>query len=330
MSSPSTADGERAMAIAIATPAQDASVPRTPCDVILLISSAAGYERRRSVVRKTYLSLLTADASLARRIKCKFLVGAPATSAEVAALEAEEAEHGDLLQVAVPESYDMLFPKLVAAWHWAVATHDFTFFMSADDDSYIRLDLVARWIDSPLATPPTGIYAGYIWDGSDGRRTRPLRDPTAKSYMPHEQWPHDNYPPFASGCGFLLAHDLVASLVEMSPTFTFFRVVDVPVGVFLSRLPEGRVRILHLDEVRAYRPLPLFRPETMVQHYMQPEEFRSFHERAIAAAAANSPTAAGMGGAVAAAGATSSVVDDSEQRIAAVYELFVQAKVMRR
>ena len=103
----------------------------------------------------------------------------------------------------------------------------------------------------------------------------------------------------------------------MSPTFTFFRVIDVPVGVFVDRLPaelKARTHIVHVEEIRPYRPLPLFRADTIVQHYMQPEEFKQFHERTVAAK-------------------SEGVAADEvarEQRIADVYDMFVQAKVMRR
>ena len=122
----------------------------------------------------------------------------------------------------------------------------------------MRLDLLLRWLGSPAATPHAGLYAGYIWDGSEGRRTKPLRDPYAKSYMPEDQWPHDSYPPFASGCGFLIAYDLIEALVAASPSFTFFRVIDVPIGVCLDRLapdylPDGRLRIVHMPEVSGTR-----------------------------------------------------------------------------
>lgn len=226
--------GAEAMRLACATQIEPADgAKREDCTVLLLISSAAGYERRRDVVRRTYLSLLDPasaasplSAELRASVKYRFLLGAP-EPAQAAALAAEQAEHGDLLQVAVPESYETLFPKIVASWRWAVATHDFGHWMHADDDSYIRLDLLLGWLKSAEAGPPRGLYAGYIWDGSEGRRTRPLRDPSAKSYMPVEQWPHDSYPPFASGCGFLIASDLVGRLVERSAAMTFFRVIDV-------------------------------------------------------------------------------------------------------
>ena len=78
----------------------------------------------------------------------------------------------------------------------------------------VRFDLLLPW--RKAQQPATGLYAGYIWDGSKGRCTRPIRDPAAKSYMPIEQWPHDSYPDFASGCGFLMSHDLVKTLAEQA------------------------------------------------------------------------------------------------------------------
>jgi len=312
-------------AASVATPSPAA---RKKCDVLLLISSAAaaGYERRRRAVRRTYLTALR-EQQLQGTVEYRFLLGEPPTAEEGAALDAEQAEFGDLLRVCVPESYETIFAKVVAAWRWAVATHDFAFWMHADDDSYVRLDLLLGWVRSPAASPQEGVYAGYLWDGSDGRRTKPLRDPAQKSYMPVEQWPHDSYPPFASGCGHLIACDLVGKLVELSPSMSFFRggVFDVAIGIYLARLAASgavaNLRLVHIEGVRPYRPLPLFRRETLVQHYMQPEEFRQFHERAVAAAA-EADGGAGPGGGAAA--------PESEQRIAAVYDLFVQAKVLRR
>jgi hypothetical protein len=101
-------------------------------------------------------------------------------------------------------------------------------------------------------------------------------------------------------------------------------------------------------QVRPYRPLPLFRADTIVQHYMQPEEFRQFHQRALEAAARDETDAIGGGGgdatstvgtvAASAAASTGPSVgaaakaeeQEREQRIAAVYDMFVNAKVMRR
>lgn len=58
---------------------------------------------------------------------------------------------------------------------------------------------------------------------------------------------------------------------------------DPPFGIHLCGppglcvLPEGPVKPVHDDRVRPYRPLPIFRPDTLVQHYLQPEEMRPFY-----------------------------------------------------
>ena len=242
------------MRLAVSQPAEP-QPDRESCELVILISSAAGYERRRQAIRATYLTLLHREndsSPLSQDQRCsiryRFLLGAPKPE-QVAALAAEQEEHGDLLQVAVPESYESLWPKLVACWRWAHATYDFRFWMHVDDDSFVRLELLLNYL-AAADTPARGLYAGYIWDGSEGRRTAPLRDPSAKSYMPPEQWPHSYYPPFASGCGFVISHDLIAWLVGESADFTFFRVIDVPIGIVLAELPPERLRIVHMPEVR--------------------------------------------------------------------------------
>ena len=77
--------GAEAMRRAVATPAAPLA-QREACDVLLFISSAAGYERRRRVVRSTYLSTrLLLERATGRRVCYRFLLGAPKPD-QVAAL----------------------------------------------------------------------------------------------------------------------------------------------------------------------------------------------------------------------------------------------------
>ncbi len=57
---------------------------------------------------------------------------------------------------------------------------------------------------------------------------------------------------------------------------------DPPFGIHLCGrdacvLPDGPVVPVHEERVRPYRPLPTFRPDTLVQHYLRPEEMRPFY-----------------------------------------------------
>lgn len=136
--------------------------------------------------------------------------------------------------------------------------------MHADDDSFVRLDLLLKEFEEK---PKEKLYWGYIWN-SGLRTTRPIRDPTAKSYMPYSQFPKDEpYPPFASGCGFILTRDLVTYLVSRMEQLTPYR-LDVAFGIWLEPL-SSTITIENEDRIRPYRHLPLFHSETIVQHYMR-------------------------------------------------------------
>lgn len=47
------------------------------------------------------------------------------------------------------------------------------------------------------------------------------------------------------------------------------RLVDAGCGLYLRHVPG--LRVMHDDRVRPYRPLPLFHPDTIVQHYVRPD-----------------------------------------------------------
>jgi hypothetical protein len=75
----------------------------------------------------------------------------------------------------------------------------------------LHAGMVTSWVQ--VSWPRTRHYWGYVWDGTGARTTAPIRNPLNKSHMPDDQYPLDYYPPFCSGCGFVLSWDLVQALV---------------------------------------------------------------------------------------------------------------------
>lgn len=62
---------------------------------------------------------------------------------------------------------------------------------------------------------------------------------------------------------------------------------DPPFGIHLCGsdfcvLPDGPVKPVHDDRVRPYRGIPIFKPSTIVQHYLAPEEMLPFHQQVLA------------------------------------------------
>ncbi|PNH05204.1 Lactosylceramide 1,3-N-acetyl-beta-D-glucosaminyltransferase B [Tetrabaena socialis] len=273
------------------TPSSSSACPPRLC---IFVSTAAGNVARRSACRKSWFRYLTSedsplDARYRGDVRLVFVVSIESQSTELAD---EQAVHNDLVFVDAPEGYGHLWRKALAFMAWLEARScggDYDYVMHADDDSFVRLDvlvpLMAHW-------PRRRLYWGYVWDGTGNRVTAPIRNPANKSYMPEEQYPLDYYPPFASGCGFVLSRDLAQAL--LAHPLPDYRLLDPPFGIHLCGndmcvLPDGPVAPVHDERVRPYRPIPIFRPDTLVQHYLTPEEMRPFYQQALASAAAGAP-----------------------------------------
>ncbi|GMH32888.1 hypothetical protein BSKO_00722 [Bryopsis sp. KO-2023] len=250
----------------------------------LLVGISTGVDKlcRRRALRNTWFRYKHDDESplppeLRDRLDLRFIA-----SNREPELVAEAEEEGDLVLLDVAEGYDKLWRKVLGFLGWALANSTFQYFMHADDDSFLRLDLIMGLLEG---WPKERFYWGCFWNLTpEGLQTAPIRNPSNKSYMPMEQYPLDHYPPFASGCGFVLSRDLVEALVNAN--LPDYRVMDPPFGIHLCGremcILNEAVEPVHEPRVRPYRPLPLFRSNTLVQHYMQPEEMKGFYKSALA------------------------------------------------
>lgn len=211
------------MAAAAAAAWPPLTAPRSHYFLLIFVSSATTYTDRRAAIRATcvarpacaqnaralcirasdrlapprppcrYMRALRAELpgglseADASAVAFRFLIGRSADASVEAALDAEAAEHGDILRVAVLDSYDNLFPRLIAGYRWAAHHLSFQFAAHADDDTFLRPErLLAELRHSGL--PIRGLYYGYFWNlpggahlAGGGSRTRPIRDEAAKS-----------------------------------------------------------------------------------------------------------------------------------------------------
>lgn len=316
--------GDDAMRDAVRDP-WPAPGAKEACKLVLLVSSAPRYADRRRAIRETYLRVVrgTQPGAAVEGLEVRFLVGQTPDQGDAKTVEDEGVEFGDIVRCAVWECYDNLFAKLIAGYRWVLQHYETHYVAHADDDSFVRPERLLADVEAADESPGS-LYWGYFWnlDGGGGR-TAPIRDPSSKSFCPVDQWPQDTYPPFASGCCFALSTALVKRVFvdhsDVPPgrhgALTFIRNFDAPVGVALAMYGGGAVRYVHSAAVRPYRPLPLFRPDTTVQHYIRPEEMRAFFQRAYPGERDAAATDPGGG---------------AEERIHGVYEMLVRARVLRR
>ena len=225
--------------------------------------------RRRDALRPLFAPLDVASSCVVRSL---FVVGTdePAVS-EPKSLHSRFVGP-DLLHTNVPERYELISLKVLAALQFSVKNTRSAFVLKCDDDSFV---CVGGLLDFLSRVPLHGTYAGLAMRGEHrpGQRMRinyALPRTAAASQwndVQHARMFNTSlYAPYMQGGGYVLSHDLVRAVVSEASRLLFEldvartpvektpRVEDALVGALLFARPEVRfydiVRHMH-DWARA-------------------------------------------------------------------------------
>ncbi|KAJ8546991.1 hypothetical protein ON010_g11244 [Phytophthora cinnamomi] len=169
----------------------------------------------RQAIRETWAS----NSVLPQGVKVIFLGCRPYANmvGEVPALrrvwesvELEKQVYGDLLtdELDCDDAYSRLADKTKEFFHIAATQFPASqYVMVADDDLYLRLDNIAAWLTR--LGPLRRFYVGHVRAIQSVTKIPPNRNPASRHYLPHEQYPMLELPPFALGANFFLSMDCV-------------------------------------------------------------------------------------------------------------------------
>lgn len=204
--------------------------------IVIAVTSKASSQKRRAWMRRQHASALArlqtsgdpVAAAAGEAVVTRFVLGAHGLrDADLEAVTAENATHGDLLLLPVPDVDDPDPPvdrraasattlKVAHAAEWATRQYTaFPWFVRLGDDSYFRFDYFLQHAAGDL--PMSGMLLGYC-DGMAGRRVAgslPVARATA---------------PYCSGMGFILTHDAVAFVARNLATLDMSYPEDLTVG----------------------------------------------------------------------------------------------------
>jgi galactosylxylosylprotein 3-beta-galactosyltransferase len=174
------------------------------------------------------------------KIKHLFAIGtAGLGDKEIEQIEAEQKVYSDLLLLDdLHDSYKNLTLKLVKSMEKLVrTTPNFKYILKTDDDSYVKLDLLAQDLIQYSAkvaamqeTKQTLDNLELYWGYFNGRAT------IKKS----GQWQEinynlcDRYLPYALGGGYVLSKNLVKFIAEHGANFNRYNSEDISVGTWLA------------------------------------------------------------------------------------------------
>ena len=131
-------------------------------------------------------------------------------------LEREQEKFHDLLIPAngydIDDGYLSLVGKTKRFCKWVIEQNFFDgFVMLGDDDIYVDVPALLKAL--PLL-PKTKFYGGQVWADHFNQAKLPQRDPGHRNYLPVDEYPMSELPPFAIGPHYLLSQDCVTFIAR--------------------------------------------------------------------------------------------------------------------
>ncbi len=240
----------------ITTPLQNKPkvLERIECDVFVMVMSRASNTERQQLIRDTWASRIP------KTIRLKFFVGHST---------ANTIDDMAILNDYVDE-YRSLNIKTIKSLQWTLNRYNPRFVFKIDDDAYLNLDLLVQKIKT---WPSTMLYLGYKMEGMPV-----IRDPTHPNADIQMPLSIQTYPPYHSGCGYVMSRDIANFLAYslLAPRHITAN-EDTMIGLALV---YSNVTIQHEDTIFPY-PMPhlkCYEPSrVLLSHYVSEERIRQLH-----------------------------------------------------
>ncbi|KAG7951677.1 hypothetical protein I3843_12G019700 [Carya illinoinensis] len=199
-------------------------------ELFIGILSAGNHFAERMAVRKSWMQHKLIKSSI---VAARFFV-ALHTRKEVNIELKKEAEFfGDIVIVPYMDNYDLVVLKTVAICEYGVRTVSAKYIMKCDDDTFVRVDAVFN--EAKKVPEGRSLYIGNI-----NYYHKPLR--YGKWAVAYEEWPEEDYPPYANGPGYILSSDIAHFIVSEFEThkLRMFKMEDVSMGMWVEQFNSSK------------------------------------------------------------------------------------------
>lgn len=216
--------------------------------LLLFVKSSPDNRKQRQVIRETWGNESFIHSELGVRIVVLFALGVHCDAREQANVQAallqEDQEHQDLIQQDFLDTFHNLTNKLLLQFHWV---HEHCrwacFFMSADDDVYIHMPNLIRYLHQfqrMSSKAPRDLWVGHVFRGSP-----PVRRKWNKYYVPPDMYPWVSYPDYTAGAGYVVSGNVAAKIYRATLMLnSSLHIDDVFMGICAKAMgvaPQGHL-----------------------------------------------------------------------------------------
>ncbi|KAL7604468.1 hydroxyproline O-galactosyltransferase GALT6 [Lactuca sativa] len=215
-------------------------LPNEPIDLFIGILSAGNHFAERMAVRKSWMQHNLIKSS---HVVARFFVALHARKEVNYELKKEADFFGDIVIVPYMDNYDLVVLKTVAICEYGVRTASAKYIMKCDDDTFVRVDAVLN--EANKIGDGKSLYVGNI-----NYYHKPLR--YGKWSVTYEEWPEEDYPPYANGPGYILSSD-VAEFIAMEfekHKLKLFKMEDVSMGMWVEQFNSTKKRVEYVHSLK--------------------------------------------------------------------------------
>ncbi|XVE75165.1 hypothetical protein DITRI_Ditri12bG0073600 [Diplodiscus trichospermus] len=207
-----------------ATPLPDGNV-----ELFIGILSAGNHFAERMAVRKSWMQHKLIKSS---KVVARFFVALNGRKEVNVELKKEADYFGDIVIVPYMDNYDLVVLKTVAICEYGVRTVAAKYIMKCDDDTFVRIDSV---IKEAKKYGDKSLYIGNI-----NYYHKPLRN--GKWAVTYEEWPEEDYPPYANGPGYIVSSDIAQFIVAEfeKHKLRLFKMEDVSMGMWVEKFNSSK------------------------------------------------------------------------------------------
>ncbi|XP_072977674.1 beta-1,3-galactosyltransferase GALT1 isoform X1 [Typha angustifolia] len=238
-------------------------------DLFIGIFSTANNFKHRMAVRRTWMQY---DAVRSGTVVVRFFVGLHKNQMVNEELWNEARTYGDIQLMPFVDYYSLITWKTIAICFYGTNVVSAKYVMKTDDDAFVRIDEILSSLNRINVS--RGLLYGLI--NSD---SQPHRNPDSKWYITPEEWPEENYPPWAHGPGYVVSRDIAKAVYKKHKQgrLKMFKLEDVAMGIWIDELKKSGLNVKYIKEGRIYNEG--CEADYVVAHYQDPREMLCLWEK---------------------------------------------------
>ncbi|VFQ73399.1 unnamed protein product [Cuscuta campestris] len=211
-----------------------------PVELFIGVLSAGNHFAERMAIRRSWMQhkLIKSSNAVAR-----FFVALHARKEVNLELRKEAEFFRDIVIVPYMDNYDLVVLKTVAICEFGVHAVSAKNIMKCDDDTFVRLDAVVKEIRN--IPEDKSFYMGNI-----NYYHKPLR--SGKWAVTYEEWPEEDYPPYANGPGYIVSSDIASSIVSEfeEHKLKLFKMEDVSMGMWVEKFNSTAAPVQYVHSLK--------------------------------------------------------------------------------